>query len=208
MVEQYCFMFTTDMSVIIAYYLKMTYSMALHYMVGARSSHVGWGMMLQTGRSPVRVLVEVDFFNLPNPSSHTMALGWTQPLTEMSKMGKKQPARRADNHSAICEPNICKLWEPQPLTTLRAATAHTGIAFPFYITTWLCFHLRCSHDCHYDFVDGSDGLQCHEILLAISHLVQKLWETYRHKFIHTGIIVPWAYLFLQNTKSRFEALRR
>jgi hypothetical protein len=26
----------------------------------------------------------VDFINLPNPSSHTMALGSTQPLTEMS----------------------------------------------------------------------------------------------------------------------------
>jgi hypothetical protein len=27
---------------------------------------------------------EVDFFNLPNPSSRTMALGSTQPLSEMS----------------------------------------------------------------------------------------------------------------------------
>jgi hypothetical protein len=27
---------------------------------------------------------EVDFFNLPNPPSRTMALGLTQPLTEMS----------------------------------------------------------------------------------------------------------------------------
>jgi hypothetical protein len=27
---------------------------------------------------------EVDFFNLPNPSSRTMALGLTQPLREMS----------------------------------------------------------------------------------------------------------------------------
>jgi hypothetical protein len=27
---------------------------------------------------------EVDISNLPNPSSHTMALGLTQPLTEMS----------------------------------------------------------------------------------------------------------------------------
>jgi hypothetical protein len=27
---------------------------------------------------------EVDFFNLSNPSSRTMALGSTQPLTEMS----------------------------------------------------------------------------------------------------------------------------
>jgi hypothetical protein len=37
----------------------------------------------QAGRSPVRVRDEVDFFNLPNPSSRTMALGSTQPLTEM-----------------------------------------------------------------------------------------------------------------------------
>jgi hypothetical protein len=27
---------------------------------------------------------KVDFFNLPNPPSRTMALGSTQPLTEMS----------------------------------------------------------------------------------------------------------------------------
>jgi hypothetical protein len=27
---------------------------------------------------------EVDFFNLSNPPSHTIALGSTQPLTEMS----------------------------------------------------------------------------------------------------------------------------
>jgi hypothetical protein len=27
---------------------------------------------------------EVDIYNLPNPSSHTMALGSTQPLTEIS----------------------------------------------------------------------------------------------------------------------------
>jgi hypothetical protein len=40
--------------------------------------------MLQSGKSPVRVPDEVDFFNLPNPSSHTMALGLTQLLTEMS----------------------------------------------------------------------------------------------------------------------------
>jgi hypothetical protein len=55
--------------------------------------------MLQTGRSSIRVPDEVDFFNLPNPSSRTMALGSTQPLTEMSTRnlpcGKKRPARRA-----------------------------------------------------------------------------------------------------------------
>jgi hypothetical protein len=66
--------------------------------------------MLQAGRSPVRVPNEVDFLNLPNPSSRTMALGSTQPLTEMSTRnfpeGKKRPARRANNLAVICMPNI------------------------------------------------------------------------------------------------------
>jgi hypothetical protein len=42
---------------------------------------------------------EVDFLNLPNPCSRTMALGSTQPLTEMSTRnllgGKWRPARKA-----------------------------------------------------------------------------------------------------------------
>jgi hypothetical protein len=66
--------------------------------------------MLQAGRSLVRVPDEVDFFNLPNPSSRTMALGLTQPLTEMSTRnipgGKKRPARRAYNLTAIYVPNV------------------------------------------------------------------------------------------------------
>jgi hypothetical protein len=66
--------------------------------------------MLQAGRSPVQVPDEVDFFNLPNPSSRTMALGSTQPLTKMSTRnlpgGKKRPARRADNLAATCVPNV------------------------------------------------------------------------------------------------------
>jgi hypothetical protein len=66
--------------------------------------------MLQAGRSPLQVLDEVDFFKLPNPSSHVMALRPTQPLTEMSTRniseGKKRPAHMADNLAAICEPNV------------------------------------------------------------------------------------------------------
>jgi hypothetical protein len=66
--------------------------------------------MLQAGRSPVRVPDEGDFSNLPNISSRTMALGSTQPLTEMNTRNlpgdKKRPARRADNRATICEPNI------------------------------------------------------------------------------------------------------
>jgi hypothetical protein len=66
--------------------------------------------MLQVGRSPVLIPDEVNVFNLPNPSSRTMALGSTQPLTEMSTRnfpgGKKRPARRVDNLTAICEPIV------------------------------------------------------------------------------------------------------
>jgi hypothetical protein len=61
--------------------------------------------MLQAGRSLVRVPDEVDFFNFPNLSSSTMALGSTQPLTGMNTRnlpgGKKRPARMADNFAAV-----------------------------------------------------------------------------------------------------------
>jgi hypothetical protein len=63
--------------------------------------------MLQIGRSPVQVPDKADFFN---SSNRTMALGSTQPLTEMSTRnfpgGKKRPARRANNLTAICEPIV------------------------------------------------------------------------------------------------------
>jgi hypothetical protein len=67
--------------------------------------------MLQAGRSQVRVpMRSSDFFNLPNPSSRTMALGSTQPLTEMSTRnlpgGKGRAARKADCLTAICEPVV------------------------------------------------------------------------------------------------------
>jgi hypothetical protein len=66
--------------------------------------------MLRARRSPVRVPDDVDFLNLPNLFSHTVALGPTQPLTEMSTRnlpgGKQRPARRADKLAAICEPNV------------------------------------------------------------------------------------------------------
>jgi hypothetical protein len=52
----------------------------------------------------------IGFFNWPNPSSRTMGLGLTQPLTEMSTRnfpgGKGRAARKADNLIAICEPIV------------------------------------------------------------------------------------------------------
>jgi hypothetical protein len=66
--------------------------------------------MLLAGRSPIRVPDEANFFTLPNPSSRTMAVGSAQPLTEMSTRnlpgGKKRPARKADNLTAIYELNV------------------------------------------------------------------------------------------------------
>jgi hypothetical protein len=50
------------------------------------------------------------FFNWPNPYSHTMALGSTQPLTEMSTRNlpgsKGRPVHKADNLTAVCEPTV------------------------------------------------------------------------------------------------------
>jgi hypothetical protein len=54
-------------------------------MRGTRGSVVGWGNMSQAGRSRVRFTMRLlKFFNSPNPSSRTMALGSTQHVTEMS----------------------------------------------------------------------------------------------------------------------------
>jgi hypothetical protein len=49
------------------------------------------------------ILDVIGFFNWPNPSSRTMALGSTQPLAEMSK---GRPALKAYNLTAICEPIV------------------------------------------------------------------------------------------------------
>jgi hypothetical protein len=52
----------------------------------------------------------IGFFNRPNPSSRTMALGLAQSLTEMSTRNlpgsKGRPVRGDDNLTAICEPIV------------------------------------------------------------------------------------------------------
>jgi hypothetical protein len=54
-----------------------------------------------------------------------MALGSTQPLTEMSTRNiagcKGRLARKADNFTAICEPIVQKMWEPRRLTGARGS---------------------------------------------------------------------------------------
>jgi hypothetical protein len=58
---------------------------AITFGVGHLATLDGYGAMLQARRSWVGVLIRsLDLFSLPNPSSRTMALGFTQPLTEIS----------------------------------------------------------------------------------------------------------------------------
>jgi hypothetical protein len=62
------------------------------------------------GVGVICVVIVMCIVYKPNPSSRTMTLGSTQPLTEMSNRnipgGKGRSAHKADNLTAICEPII------------------------------------------------------------------------------------------------------
>jgi hypothetical protein len=64
------------------------------------------------------------FFNWPDPSRRTMALGSTQPLTEMSSRnlhegeGEGRPALKTDNLTSTCQQMCRKYGEPRLFTTL------------------------------------------------------------------------------------------
>jgi hypothetical protein len=126
------------------------------------------------GSSPDEV---VGFFSWRRSCSRTMVLGSTPPLTEVSTRNlpgdKWRPARKADKLTAICVPIVWKMWEPRPLTTLRAFTAccrdgfaltllsintkkrrtHLSYTFPWnllipgdslaWFTISVCFQKRC-----------------------------------------------------------------
>jgi hypothetical protein len=68
-----------------------------------------------------------------------MALGSTQPLTEMSTRnlpeGKAQPVQKADNLTTICELTVYNLWDPRHLTTSQAFTASYRESFTSFTCT-------------------------------------------------------------------------
>jgi hypothetical protein len=90
----------------------------------------------------------IGFFNWPNPSSRTVAMGSTQPLTVMSTrnlLGEKgQPESKIYNLTAICEPTVYNMLEPRRLTNLWDSTAYYRDSFTFIFTgiTFLCHQMQ------------------------------------------------------------------
>jgi hypothetical protein len=90
--------------------------------------------MLQAGRSPVRAPYDVDFFNSPNPSSRTMALGSTQTLTEMNT--RKFPGGKGGRRVGLTTspPSVSRMSENVGASTChspKGSKACIGIALPF-----------------------------------------------------------------------------
>jgi hypothetical protein len=98
-----------------------SYSLAgTHYVVACLSSSPHYATSRKVaGSIPDEV---IGFFNWPNPSSCTMSLGSTQPLTEMSTRnlpgGKGRPAHEADTSQPSVSRLSRKMWEPRRLTAL------------------------------------------------------------------------------------------
>ena len=80
----------------------------------------------------------IGIFHWHNPSGHTVALGLTQPLTEMSTRNTSWGVMAAGAYGwQLCHlhvPDFLGIWEPQTPGTLRAVQACNGIALPLPVT--------------------------------------------------------------------------
>jgi hypothetical protein len=101
-----------------------------------------------------------EFINWPNPCSRTVALGSTQPPTEISARNfhgvKGRPAHKADNLIAICELTVLKMWELQRFTTLWASTACYKDSFIPLAFTFCQLNI-------WNLIPGGDFTLCHHV---------------------------------------------
>jgi hypothetical protein len=57
---------------------------------------------------------------------------------------RARPALTAISFTAICEPTVYTMLDPQHLTTIQASTACYGDSFTFYLTKFqLCLFIIC-----------------------------------------------------------------
>jgi hypothetical protein len=103
---------------------------------GARSIVVGWGSVLQAGRKRGRVPMRWTFFNLPNRSSRTMALGTTQPLTEMSTRNLPERVKCGRRVGMTTLPSSVSRLSRQ---NVGASTSHNFMVLHGLLQWWLFF---------------------------------------------------------------------
>jgi hypothetical protein len=109
--------------IITSYFSNIYFNIILPFSLGFPNALFPSGFLTKTVQKDIRLLRHyatslklagsipdevTGFLNWPNPSSRTMNLGSTHPLTEISTTnlpgGKGQSARKDDRLTAICEP--------------------------------------------------------------------------------------------------------
>jgi hypothetical protein len=99
--------------------------------------------MLQAGGSRVRDSMRwMNFLNVPNPSSSTRPWSllclehkWV-PEAVMFLVNSARPVCKADNLTAVCQPTVLTMWDPQQFSTLYVPTACYGDSFTFWSPVW------------------------------------------------------------------------